>query len=76
MATSFELTHYLGVAQPKIIAVEPDLLSNVLQALKSLDSQQNQVTLILMGEEDNSFREDIVRVSSGKTVVSRSSRQN
>ncbi|KPM41137.1 hypothetical protein AK830_g5380 [Neonectria ditissima] len=37
MATSFELVHYLGVASPKIVAVDGSLVQNVLDAIGQLE---------------------------------------
>jgi hypothetical protein len=46
LATSYELVHYLSIARPTVLAVDPDLLPNAVKALEGLAFKSPQLLII------------------------------
>jgi hypothetical protein len=55
LATSFELVHYLSIARPTILAVDPDLLPNAVKALEGLPFKSPQLLII----ENEAFQQSL-----------------
>jgi hypothetical protein len=62
VATSYELVHYLGITEPRVIAVDEQLLPKVRAALKDMKLRQ-QPTIVVLGKSGVGRDSSLLRVS-------------
>jgi hypothetical protein len=64
LATSYELVHYLSIARPSILAVDPDLLQTAMRALEGLSFKRPRLLII----EDETVEQSPSEIETVSTV--------